>query len=110
MVSIDLIQYLFFTATKHVNSAGWKYLYLVGFQVYGMLSYSVVDFLLCALTVVLVVMILSACVGGVIETRLQLRSSTLLVLGISLTIVSAAKFFAWIFELYWLRSLGNMAR
>uniref|UniRef100_A0A9J2PKR8 G-protein coupled receptors family 1 profile domain-containing protein n=1 Tax=Ascaris lumbricoides TaxID=6252 RepID=A0A9J2PKR8_ASCLU len=79
-------------------------------QVYGMLSYSVVDFLLCTLTVVLVVMILSACVGGVIETQLQLRSSTLLVLGISLTIISAAKLFAWIFELYWLRSLGNIAR
>ncbi|VDM49657.1 unnamed protein product [Toxocara canis] len=79
-------------------------------QVYGMLSYSIVDFLLCCLTVVLVVTILNACMGGIIETRIQLRSSLLLVLGILLIVTSVAKLFAWILELYWLRSLGNIVR
>ncbi|VDK54829.1 unnamed protein product [Anisakis simplex] len=84
--------------------------YFSKIQVYGMIGYSMLDFLLCCITVVLIATILGACIGGIIETRIQLRSSWMLSLGISLIVVSVLKLFAWLYELHWIRKFGDLIR
>lgn len=79
-------------------------------RVYWMLSYSVVDFLLCGLSLILIFAILSACFRSFFETTVEARSKVLLLFGVILASLSLAKFLLWIFELYWLKTLGNLTR
>uniref|UniRef100_A0A915PY28 Uncharacterized protein n=1 Tax=Setaria digitata TaxID=48799 RepID=A0A915PY28_9BILA len=79
-------------------------------QVYGMLSYSILDMILSAGSVALVLLILSSCHRNFLDIQMERQSILLCTIGSAIIITSMLKFFAWLTELYFLRSIGNLIR
>lgn len=77
---------------------------------YGLLSYSTVDMVLSAVSVALVLLILSSCHRSFLDVQMENHSILLSLMGCILIATSMLKFFVWIAELYFLRSIGNVIR
>ncbi|VDK42730.1 unnamed protein product [Gongylonema pulchrum] len=75
-----------------------------------MLSYSVMDMLLSGASVALLLLVLSSCHRSLLDVQVETQSGLLGGIGLALIATSMIKFFAWTTELYFLRSIGNMAR
>lgn len=75
-----------------------------------MISYSLVDLLLCILAVMLMVPILTLAVQRIVEYQLEKNSKFALCIGISLFVTSIFKLIVWLFELFLVRSLGSSLR
>uniref|UniRef100_A0A1I8ERZ4 Uncharacterized protein n=1 Tax=Wuchereria bancrofti TaxID=6293 RepID=A0A1I8ERZ4_WUCBA len=78
--------------------------------VYGLLSYSTVDMVLSAVSVALILLILSSCHRCFLDVQMERHSIPLSIIGCALIVTSVLKFFSWIAELYFLRSIGNVIR
>uniref|UniRef100_A0A0R3S750 G_PROTEIN_RECEP_F1_2 domain-containing protein n=1 Tax=Elaeophora elaphi TaxID=1147741 RepID=A0A0R3S750_9BILA len=87
-----------------------KNTFVTRIQVYGLLSYSTVDMILSAVSVVLVLLILSSCHRSFLDIQMERHSTALSIIGCALIATSVLKFFSWIAELYLLRSIGNVVR
>lgn len=80
------------------------------FQVYGLLSYSTVDMVLSAVSVAFVLLILSSCHRKFLNIQMGRHSLLLSLISCALIVTSVLKFFFWIAELYFLRTIGNVIR
>lgn len=75
-----------------------------------MIGYSVVDMLLSAVSVALILLILSTCHRSLLNVQVDNQSVMLTAIGLALIVTSTLKFFAWAAELYFLRTIGNVVR
>lgn len=87
-----------------------KNVFVTRIQVYGLLSYSTVDMVLSAVSVALILLILSSCHRCFLDVQMERHSIPLSIIGCALIVTSMLKFFSWIAELYFLRSIGNVIR
>ncbi|KAM3718589.1 Cytosolic arginine sensor for mTORC1 subunit [Dirofilaria immitis] len=87
-----------------------KNAFVTRIQVYGLLSYSTMDMILSAVSVALVLLILSSCHRSFLDVQVERYSMLLSAIGSALIVTSTLKFFSWIAELYFLRSIGNLIR
>ncbi|EJW81977.1 hypothetical protein WUBG_07114 [Wuchereria bancrofti] len=87
-----------------------KNVFVTRIQVYGLLSYSTVDMVLSAVSVALILLILSSCHRCFLDVQMERHSIPLSIIGCALIVTSVLKFFSWIAELYFLRSIGNVIR
>lgn len=69
-----------------------------------------VDMILSAVSVALVLLILSSCHRSFLDIQMERHSVLLSVIGCALITTSTLKFFSWFAELYILRSIGNIIR
>ncbi|VDO52715.1 unnamed protein product [Onchocerca flexuosa] len=69
-----------------------------------------VDMILSAVSVALVLLILSSCHRNFLDVQMERHSVLLSIIGCALITTSILKFFSWFAELYILRSIGNIIR
>ncbi|VDN03183.1 unnamed protein product [Thelazia callipaeda] len=84
--------------------------FLTKIQVYGMLSYSLIDLILSVISVAFLIQIMLVCHRNFLDAQIERRSVLISVIGCALIATSTCKLFAWIFELYFLRTVGNIIR
>ncbi|VBB27034.1 unnamed protein product [Acanthocheilonema viteae] len=84
--------------------------FITKLQVYGLLSYSTVDMILSAVSVALLLLILSSCYRNFLDIQMERHSIQFSIIGCTLIATSMLKFFSWLAELYFLRSIGNVIR